>query len=121
MHQLIVSIGDKIKKIGSNLKSGEVAEALIATWCVEFLRLRRVGGFNVAQIMVISILMLTIKAIIIEASKRKDNERSVVLSNRNTQMGRMDERQYTAYSHPRYGRYQARHRRPGSRNPHKKL
>jgi hypothetical protein len=72
----------QVKTTLSHLKSSEVAEALIATWCVEFLRVRRVGGFNVAQIMAISILMLVIKQIILEASRRNGNgETRVIVSN----------------------------------------
>ena len=55
------------------MKKSEVAEALIATWCIEFLRVRKVGGFHVVEIIVISALMIGVKAIVVEASKRKDN------------------------------------------------
>ena len=72
----------------SRLKKSDVAEALIATWCVEFLRVRKVGGFNVVEIVIISVLMLGVKTIIMEASRRRysGKGRTFVMSNRTSQM-----------------------------------
>ena len=74
----VTKVADKL----SNLKKSEVAEALIATWCIEFLRVRKIGGFNVVEIVVISALMLGVKTIVVEAGKRKyhGSKREVVMS-----------------------------------------
>lgn len=45
------------------MNKNEVAEVLIATWCVEFLRMRRLGSFNVIEIVVVSALMLGVKVV----------------------------------------------------------
>jgi hypothetical protein len=75
------SVNTRVKTTLSHLKSSEVAEALIATWCIEFLRVRRVGGFHVAQVITISLLMLIIKAIILEAGRRNNgNHKKVIVS-----------------------------------------
>lgn len=90
----------RVKQTFSHLKSSEVAEALIATWCVEFLRVRRFGGFNVAQIMTISILMLIVKQIILEASRRNGNgEARVVVSDWHTSVARRSHGRYRPYTH----------------------
>ena len=75
----------------SRLKTSEVAEALIATWCVEFLRVRKIGGLNVVQIVTISVLMLGVKTIITEASRRRygGKDKSTVVSNRTTSVESM--------------------------------
>jgi hypothetical protein len=64
------SVSSQVKTTWSRLSKAEVAEALIATWCIEFLRVRRIGGFNVVQIISVSLLMLIIKQIVFEASRR---------------------------------------------------
>ena len=75
--------GTLVKTTFSHLKSNEVAEALIATWCIEFLRMRKFGGFNVIQLVAISLLMLGVRTIITEARRRKNggHTRTVVVSN----------------------------------------
>jgi hypothetical protein len=87
----------------AHLKKSEVAEAMIATWCVEFLRVRRFGGFHVVEIVVISVLMLGVKTIVSEASKRKRNatNRSYPMQSRYTQVEPMDIGRYPNRS--RYG------------------
>jgi hypothetical protein len=91
-------LGSKLTKLPTRastmfarVKKSEVAEALIATWCIEFLRVRKVGGFNVVEIVVISALMLGVKTIVMEASKRKysGKARSVVVSRGPAQMDPM--------------------------------
>lgn len=61
----------------SHIKANEVAESLIASWCIEYLRARRIGGTNVYQILAISVLMLIVK-IIVEESKNGQTRRVVV-------------------------------------------
>ena len=119
----ITHVGDKLKRVFSNLKSSEVAEALIATWCVEYLRVRRLGGFNVVEIVAISLLMLSVKAIVMEANRRRysDKDRTFVMSTRRTQMGNVGFRRDPAYSHPRAGRPAFRQRRYGRRDPYTEL
>jgi len=89
------NLGSKLSSVAtqagttfSRLKKSDIAEALIATWCVEFLRVRKIGGFNVVEIIVISVLMLGVKTIIMEASRRRysGKGKSFVMSNRTTQM-----------------------------------
>ncbi len=82
----------QVGTIFTHVKKSDVAEALIATWCIEFLRVRKVGGFNIVEILVISVLMLGVKTIIMEASRRRygDKNRTYVMSNRSTQMGSME-------------------------------
>ena len=81
----------RAKTMFAQLSKSEVAEAMIATWCMEFLRVRKVGGFNVVEVIVVSALMLGVKTIIQEAGRRRGHEgsKSFVMSNRYTQMGRM--------------------------------
>ena len=99
MHAKLVEVGAKlasrlssggttVRTTFSRLKSSEVAEALIATWCIEFLRMRRMGGFNVVELVVISILMIGVRTIITEASRRKSSghQGTMVMSNRYSQM-----------------------------------
>ena len=81
----------------SRMKKSDVAEALIATWCVEFLRVRKVGGFNVVEIVIISCLMLGVKTIIIEASRRRysgNKNRTYVMSSGPSQMDTMGSEQH---------------------------
>ena len=114
MKQLAL-VGDKLKGIFSNLKSSEVAEALIATWCVEYLRVRRLGGFNVVEIVAISLLMLSVKAIVTEAGRRRYNDktRTFVMSSGTSQVDRMGVRRNTFNPHKRYARRSnVRYRRP---------
>lgn len=83
--------------IFSHMKKSEIAEALIAAWCVEFLRTRKVRGLNVVEVIAISTLMMGARAVIMEARRRKngESEHSVVMSNRFTSMDRMAKRQHT--------------------------
>lgn len=93
--QLMQSACASAKNVFSHLKKEEVAETLLATWCVEYLRVRRLGGFHVVEIIAVSILMLGIRAIVTEASKRRNNgnkRRTYVVSTGDSQMGSMDQR-----------------------------
>lgn len=104
MHAKLVEVGAKLASKLSNLggtvrttlrglKKDEIAEALIATWCVEFLRMRRLGSFNVVEIVVISVLMLGVRTIINEAARRRNGgvtKKSVVVSDRITQVGQVE-------------------------------
>jgi hypothetical protein len=128
MHQKLIGVRTKLKTILSNLQSSEVAEALVATWCIEYLRVRRLGGFNVVEIMAISALMLGVKAIVMEANRRKYNGkgRTVVVSRRNTQMGEMEIYPDSSNSRPWHGRHgyrqsNVRQRRSRNRNPYQDL
>lgn len=87
----------------SRLKKSEVAEALIATWCIEFLRVRKIGGFNVVEIVVISALMLGVKTIITEASRRRysDQGKRFVMSTDVTPMEHVGDHGSTTYTHRR--------------------
>ena len=78
----------QVKTTFSHLKKSEVAEALIATWCIEFLRVRKLGGFHVVEIVLISVLMLGVKTIVTEAGRRKHNvkTRSYPMSSKATYM-----------------------------------
>ena len=119
----------KVKRVLSNLKSSEVAETLVATWCVEYLRLRRLGGFNTVEIMAISLLMLSVKAIVTEASRRRysDKDRTFVMSRRNPQMGGMGVYRGSTRTYPRFRgshgsrRYNLQKRRPWDRDPYQDL
>lgn len=73
----------------SHLKSSEVAEALVAAWCMEYLKARRLGGFNIYQIMTISVLMLIVKSIIEHKKDANEDENSVIVSDRITPMDPM--------------------------------
>lgn len=97
----------KLKKFFSGLRSEEVAEALIATFCVEFLRVRRLGGFNVVEIVAISALMLSLRAVVLEANRRRFNEkdRTFVVSRRNTQVGSMGINPNPSRSYSRHTRH----------------
>jgi hypothetical protein len=97
----------------SRLKKSEVAEALIATWCVEFLRVRKVGGFNVVEIVVISVLMLGVKTIITEASRRRysDKNRTFVMQSRATQVDPLAVRKHS-FKTRKHGSHGFRRRRP---------
>ncbi len=79
----------RVGKTLTNMKKSEIAEAMIATWCIEFLRVRKVGGFNVVEIVVVSALMMGVKAIIMEASRRRGNVRSHTMSIRTTSVDSM--------------------------------
>lgn len=61
----------RTKKALSQLSQNDVIEAALATWCIEFLRVRKVGGLNILQIVVVSTLLLGVKTIIVETSGRK--------------------------------------------------
>ena len=123
MYPKVITVGDKLKRVLSNLKSSEVAEALIATWCVEYLRVRRLGGFNVVEIVAISLLMLSVKAIVLEANRRRYNDkaRTFVMSTGSTRMGRMGVNQYSTRSHTRHGRSAFRQRRFNRGDPYQDL
>ena len=90
----------------TRMKKSDVAEALIATWCVEFLRVRKVGGFNVVEIVIISCLMLGVKTIIIEASRRRhggNKNHTYVMSSGPSQMDPMGSEQHA----PRTNRWRS--------------
>lgn len=101
------SLFTRVSNTLSHMKSSEVAEALIATWCIEFLRVRKVGGFNVVQIVAISALMMGVKAIVMEASRRRysDQNRTFVVSRRHAPMDPVARRQYPPHSDGRPRRY----------------
>lgn len=101
------SLFTRVSNTFSHMKSSEVAEALIATWCIEFLRVRKVGGFNVIQIVAISALMMGVKAIVMEASRRRysDQNRTFVVSRRHAPMDSMARRQYPPHPDGRSRRY----------------
>lgn len=63
-----------VKSAVTNVAKSDVAETMIATWCIEFLRVRKVGGLNVVQVIVISALMLGVKTILKEADRRKSED-----------------------------------------------
>lgn len=107
----VVRLGSKTKSWFSRLGNAEVAEALIATWCVEFLRVRRLGGFHVVEIVVISALMLGLKAIVAEAGRRRNSGKTYTLQARTAPMGRMDIRRRPDGPYPRHGRARFRDRR----------
>jgi hypothetical protein len=124
MQPTIAAYSSKVRKILSNLKSSEVAEALIATWCVEYLRVRRLGGFNVVEIIAISVLMLSVKAIIMEANRRRysDKARTFVMSTGTTQMDEMGVHRSPSGSYRRFRRSpDVRRRQPRYRNPYPDL
>ena len=104
---------EKAKIFVKNISTSEVAEALIATWCVEFLRARKFGGFNTIQVIAISVLMLGVKTIVQETGRRRysDKDRAFVMSDKTTQMGTMGSYRNTANSDWRV-RHGRRHRQP---------
>ena len=79
----------RVRTTFSRVGTSEVTETLIATWCFEYLRLRKVGGFNAIEMVAISALMLAFRTIISEASRRKygGKGKSIVVSDRYSQMG----------------------------------
>ena len=88
----LLTLLTRAKTTVARMKSSEVAEALIATWCIEFLRMRKIGGFNVVEIIVVSALMLGVKTIITEAGRRNsgDTRRSFVMSDELSSMDKVD-------------------------------
>ena len=102
----------RVRTTLSQLSKSEVAEALIATWCV---RVRKVGGFNIVEVVVISALMLGVKTVIQEAGRRRGSEgpKSLVMSNRYTQMGQMGTNRNSSHTDRRV-RQSRRRRRSGS-------
>jgi len=91
------------------MKKAEVAEALIATWCIEFLRIRKFGGFHVVEILVISVLMMGVKTVIFNRARRHHNakHRSYPMQNGDTQLQRVGRYRNPARSNyrPRYPRF----------------
>jgi hypothetical protein len=113
------ALSTRVKSMFTHVSSSEVAEALIATWCIEFLRVRRLGKFNVVEIMVISVLMLGVKTIITEAGRRRYSEqnRTIVMSNRTTQVDRMGVHRDATGSYKGYARRSnVRRRKPYGRD-----
>lgn len=100
----------KISTIGLSLKrlgKAEVAEALLTTWAIEFLRLRKIGAIRPAEVIVVSLLSVIIKTILNEASRRKKDDRRIVVSSWASQMEPM------GYQRDLFGsRRQYRSRRP---------
>lgn len=92
-----------LPRIFSKINKSEVAEALIATWCIEFLRVRKIGGFNVIEIVVISAVMLGVKAMVIEASRRRysDKERTFVMPPGSARVEPMVFGDYSSRTHKR--------------------
>ena len=85
------ALATQAKTTFSRLSNSDVAEAMIATWCVEFLRVRRFGGFHVVEIVVISVLMVGLKYMVTEASRRKRRgDKSYTMQTEGAQMERMD-------------------------------
>jgi len=86
-------IRDALTKLRFNPKwiNNEITEALVAAWCIEFLRLRRVGGFRPVEVITISLLMVVVRHLIQQAGKRGRSAEhgEIVLSDRTTQMGFM--------------------------------
>ena len=82
----------------SRMKKSEVAEALIAAWCVEYLRVRKVSGFNVVEIIAVSALMMGARAVVMEAQRRRtDGEgKTVTVSSRITPVDGVAKRQHSA-------------------------
>ncbi len=99
----------------SRLSNSDVAEAMIATWCVEFLRVRRFGGFHVVEIVVISVLMVGLKYMVTEASRRKRRgDKSYTMQTGRAQMEQLDFGDYGAGTYNgsrRFGRGRKRQRR----------
>jgi len=85
------------------MKKSDVAEAMIATWCIEYLRIRKVGGFNVVEIVVISALMLGVKTIVIEAGRRRysDKGKRFVMPDENTQVEPVGNHRDSTHAHRR--------------------
>ncbi len=119
-NSLFKELFTRVSKQLGRMKKSEIAEAMIATWCIEFLRIRKVGGFNVVEIVVVSVLMMGVKAIIMEASRRRSNVRSYTMSVRTTPMDSMGIDKHTADSHWWARRYE-RYRKYRSKSVHKKL
>jgi len=110
------TIPSRAKSTFKHIKKSEVAEALIATWAIEFLRVRRLGGFHVLEIIVISTLMLGVKAIISEAGRRQHNvrTRSYAMPNKRSRMESVDFNEYafrTRYGPRHTGRNRGRFKR----------
>lgn len=77
-----------------HIKTSDVAEVAIATWCIEYLQIRKYRVFNLPETIAISLLMLMAKAVITEAARRRTSEnhqhrntRTVVMSSRRSQVG----------------------------------
>lgn len=98
-----ISISKKlgqVKSIFVHLSQSEILETLIATWCVEYLRVRRISGFNTLQVFGLSLLMLGVKAVIIHAGRNNEpKHREVVVSDWSPQVGRMGNRQRVPRHH----------------------
>lgn len=105
----------RAKTTFTHLKSSDLAEAMIATWCIEFLRVRRFGGFHVVEIIVISVLMVGLKYMVTEASRRRRRgHKSYEMQTGFAQMERMDFGEYRSGSYHgsrRFGRSRQREHR----------
>jgi hypothetical protein len=95
----------------SHLKKAEVAEALIATWCIEYLRVRKIGGYHVIEIVVISVLMLGVKTIVSRRSKEHGKTNSYPMSNGYTYMEPVasNRNSFRARNRSRRSRFNRRH------------
>lgn len=81
----LTALKSKIGTIPTSLKrlaNAELVEALIATWAIEFLRLRRVGGFRPVEVITISLLMVIVRHVIQRAGKRGRGEHHEVIVSR---------------------------------------
>jgi len=103
----------------AHMKKGEVAEALIATWCIEFLRMRQMKSFNVIEMVTVSILMLGVKAVIADTGRRRHEGRNhtFVMSDELSPMDRMGNSKRSTSDSFRRSRGNPRHRRRVRRTP----
>ena len=94
-------------------RNSDVAEAAIGAWCVEYLRVRKLGmGFHVIEIIALSVFMLGAKAIVSEAVRRRTGNgkgRSTTLQNWTPQMAAMGRARHTrqaaqGFRHGEFGR-----------------
>lgn len=60
------TVTTQLKRLGN----AEVAETVLTTFAIEFLRVRKVGGFRPIETITISLLMVVVRVIIAEAGKR---------------------------------------------------
>ena len=92
----------------------DLAEMLVTTWAIEFLRLRRHGQFHFTHMILISLLMVIVRALIHEAGRRSDNgpHREIVLRSRRSQMESLGDRR-SATGYDRWFKHRGRKRRPG--------
>lgn len=76
-----------VKTAAIKVNKSELAEVIIATWCVEFLRTRRLTGLPVAAIVGISALTVMIKLVAVGTSRGRDGDETFVVSDWHASMG----------------------------------